>query len=196
MPNWKTHLEVGKRINKKLKYTGSDLELFLLGNILPDINNGYVVKGISTIYSHDYTHYKEDDFYIHKNFSKYYDYKSNPLLYGYYIHLYTDFVFNNDYYANLKDNIRVLTKDEQRIIKQSDFKVFNNKFINNKLAITDYDNALENANKVNHVSIKKDDLLKVVNYLDNQLIYDNTLKYYNEKELDDLLNKVVNDIVN
>ena len=196
MPNWKTHLEIAKRINNKLKYSGSDLELFMLGNILPDINNGYVVKDISIIYSHDYTHYKGDDFYIYKNFNKYYDVKSNPLLYGYYIHLYSDFMFNNNYYSNLDDSIKMLSRDEQRTLKQSDFKVFNNKFINNKLIINDYDLVVDTANKVDHISVNRDDLIKTINFINNQSIYNNSYKYYDDNKLDLLLEETVNNIVN
>ena len=42
MPNWKVHLEIAKRINKKLKYTDANLEKFNLGNVLPDINNSFL----------------------------------------------------------------------------------------------------------------------------------------------------------
>ncbi len=196
MPNWKTHLEIAKKINLKLNYKEKDLELFMLGNILPDINNGYGVKDVSVILSHDYTHYKGDDFYTYGNFSKYYDVKSNPLLYGYYIHLYSDFMFNNNFYSNLRDDVKNLSKDELRKLKQSDFKIYNNKYINNKLTINNYDLLVDTANKVDHVSITKDDLIKTVNYINNQSTYDDNYKYYNENELDLLLDKVVNDIVN
>ena len=44
MPNWKIHLEIAKRLNKKFNYTQNKLEEFYLGNILPDINNCFIVK--------------------------------------------------------------------------------------------------------------------------------------------------------
>ena len=47
MPNWKVHLEIAKRLNEKFKYTENQLEEFNLGNILPDINNCFIVKDIS-----------------------------------------------------------------------------------------------------------------------------------------------------
>ena len=46
MPNWKIHFEIGKRVNEELKFDGEDLNLFLLGNILPDLNNKYIVVEI------------------------------------------------------------------------------------------------------------------------------------------------------
>ena len=47
MPNWKTHLEVDKRLNNKLKLKDNEYIEFLFGNILPDINNAFIVSDIS-----------------------------------------------------------------------------------------------------------------------------------------------------
>ena len=44
MPNWKTHLELGKRLRKNFDYDNKEYNLFLMGNILPDLNNGYMLK--------------------------------------------------------------------------------------------------------------------------------------------------------
>lgn len=195
VPNWKTHLEIAKKVNLKLNYSGRDLELFMIGNILPDINNGHIVRDISVIYRHGYTHYKDDGFYTYRNFEKYYDVKSNPLLYGYFIHLYSDFKFNNDFYTNLSADISDLSLDELRILKQSDFKVYNNKYINNKLTVTDFDYIVNISKMVDHVSINRDDLIKVVNFVNNQGIYEDNYKYYKEKELDNLINTVIDNIV-
>ena len=41
MPTWGMHLLIAKKINKKFKIT--DYNLFLIGNIITDINNGYLV---------------------------------------------------------------------------------------------------------------------------------------------------------
>jgi len=56
MPGWGIHLEVGERLSKKLKFAGEDKELFLLGCILPDINNGYVNK-VRVQMGHGETHW-------------------------------------------------------------------------------------------------------------------------------------------
>ena len=68
MPNWKTHIEFGKRVNKKLNYTDKELELFLFGNLLPDINNGYMIPDISTKIDHEITHYVIEGNYSYINF--------------------------------------------------------------------------------------------------------------------------------
>ena len=59
MPNWKTHLEVGKKLNKYLKYNTKEFNMFLLGSILPDINNSHIVTDISTKIGHDITHVRK-----------------------------------------------------------------------------------------------------------------------------------------
>ena len=38
LPNWKVHLEIAKKLNKQINFDKEDLNLFLLGNIAPDIN--------------------------------------------------------------------------------------------------------------------------------------------------------------
>ncbi len=53
----------------------------LLGNIAPDINNGYIVEGISHIYDHGHTHlYNPENHSTYTNFyQKYQDIlKSKP----------------------------------------------------------------------------------------------------------------------
>ena len=56
MPNWKTHLELGKRLRKNFDYDNKEYNLFLMGNILPDLNNGYMLKDISEKIDHEKTH--------------------------------------------------------------------------------------------------------------------------------------------
>lgn len=65
MPNWKVHLELGKRLNKYFNYDKEDFNLFSLGSILPDINNCYIVTDISKRLDHPITHfgtYKESHY--------------------------------------------------------------------------------------------------------------------------------------
>ncbi len=44
MPSWAIHLGVTTKINEKLNYQKVKKNIFLLGNILPDILNGHVIK--------------------------------------------------------------------------------------------------------------------------------------------------------
>lgn len=190
MPNWNVHLEVGKRLNKKLNL---DNDLFMLGNILPDINNNYIVKGISKVLTHSYTHYTDNNIYSYKNFYEEYKNKlNNPLILGYYTHLYTDFLFNNNFYTKVSSD---LDHDILRKMKQNDFKKFNNKFLDNKLDI-DIDKCLENVKVLERINIDKNDLELVVDYLNNRKKEELTYNFYTEEELDNLLDKTVDKIYN
>ena len=62
MPNWKTHLEVAKRLNSKLKLKDNEYIEHLFGNILPDINNAFIVTDISNKISHNITHFNKDTY--------------------------------------------------------------------------------------------------------------------------------------
>ena len=174
MPNWKIHLEIAKRLNKKFNYTQNKLEEFYLGNILPDINNCFIVKDISTKLEHKYTHYQDEiEIPSYKNFEKIYKNKiyEEPIIFGYYIHLYTDYTWNNYFYTNFNDNekLRGLSHEEKRTLKQDDFKVYNNLFIDNKPKFLNKENLVEKSKKIDRISINKEDIEKVEKFLDEQI---------------------------
>ena len=91
MPTWKTHIKIAKDLLKKLDLNESDQELFLIGNILPDINNSYVVKYIKVKIDHQKTHYVNDEIPSYQKFyNEYKDKLNNYLVLGYFVHLYID----------------------------------------------------------------------------------------------------------
>ena len=199
VPNWKTHLEVGKRLQKWLKYSGEDYHLFLLGNVLPDINNGYIVKNISTRLPHHHTHFSDDETPSYIRFENDYqgEMRKSPLVYGYFTHLFTDYYWNNDYYTKI--DIRGMASEDHtklRIMKQDDFKVYNNKFIENTFEILDFNTALQEIKRIHRVSITKEDILEVENFLNRRdTNTDKNFQFYQEQELDELLEKTVDELL-
>lgn len=199
MPNWKVHLEVGKRLNKYFNYNGEDLNLFLLGSVLPDINNRYIVTDIAEQIDHTITHFGT---YKELNYISFYEkYKNEvdnkkPLFNGYMAHLYTDNMWNRNFYNKIQ-NLEGLpeNRDEIRKMKQSDFKIYNNKFIEDTLKINDIDEALEEIKKISEVSITKEDILKVINFLDNQKIYEGQFYFHSMEELDKLMDNTITEYV-
>lgn len=186
MPTWKTHIKIAKDLLKKLDLNESDQELFLIGNILPDINNSYVVKDIKVKIEHQKTHYVNDEIPSYKKFyNEYKDKLNNYLVLGYFVHLYIDYFWNNYFYKKYNLNI---DKDKLKKMKQNDFLVYANKFIDEKISIKDYDNILINSKLISNINIYKEDLINVVNYFNN--LKPTLLKYsiLNEKELDILYN--------
>ena len=128
MPTWGMHLLTAKKllnkIPKKLKVSNNE---FKLGNLLPDIPNGFVIKNISLNIAHSTTHFekeiiveghKEKRTDIKGFFDKYHNKFNNPLIIGYYTHLLTDAYWNNKTYGekaildNPNHHIGMLTSDK------------------------------------------------------------------------------------
>ena len=198
MPNWKTHLEISKRLNKYLKYDKENLELFTLGNILPDINNGYLVKNVSKKIPHEKTHFQNE---IQPTYPFFYDCyqeemkNKNPLFLGYYAHLYTDYNWNGYFY---KKEVIKNSKEEHETLtamKHNDFKIFNNTFLENKIAINYIENDLEKIEQIKEVSVSKNDLLEAENFLKNQKPYEGTLKVIKIDEFEELMDNTVKGIL-
>ena len=194
MPNWKIHIEISKRLRKKLNYNDEDYELFLFGSIAPDINNGYLVKDVSKVIDHKITHFSEKNIYSYKNFlEKYKDQIKDPFVFGYFTHLVSDFVFNGSFYEHLrKGELQCNNHDELRIIKQHDFRVFNNNFQKNDITITNIEKILESTKKISEISIEKDDVIKSENFLKEERIFEEAYQFYTEEELENIKEKTIN----
>lgn len=199
MPNWKTHLEVAKRCNEFLKYNDNDYMLFLFGNILPDINNQYIVNNLSKEIDRNITHFKNSDSNaIHINFLNSYKDKINkPLVFGYYTHLFTDYSFNDFAYSKINNDNNLKNKDkiELRKFKQSEFKKYNANFKDNNLFITNIDLLVNETKNIPEIYITKDDINKIIDFL-NIKENDSNLTYFSKDDLDNTLNNVINNIKN
>lgn len=199
MPNWKIHIEIAKRLQPELQYSSNDYELFLLGSILPDINNGYSISDISKQISHKYTHYRHEEKEMHLSFLNQYKDKvfKDPLLFGYFVHLYTDYFWNIHFKKKASKNkeLSSLSKVDLRIIKQREFRSYNNNYIHNYLDIKNIKQCVKACKKIDRVSINEEDLIKTNHFLRNQKLSTKILKYYTKKELDTLLNETVQNII-
>jgi hypothetical protein len=108
MPSWGIHLYIAKKVNEKLKI--NDYNSFLIGNIIPDINNGHLVPNVSKIIGHRKTHYNLDGKLIKNGKKIFYDIEGfvnenkenlqNPIVIGYISHLLTDEYWNSLVYTN------------------------------------------------------------------------------------------------
>lgn len=197
MPSWKTHLEIGERLNKYLKFDKENLSIFLFGTLLPDINNGYVVSGISRIIRHNVTHLGDGiDKYYHDFYNKYESEirSMNPIFLGYFVHLFTDYMFNNNFYKRFDSED--INNINLKKLKHNDFKVFNNYFINRTISIININDLLTQANKIDNVSITEYDIYKVIDYLDNYSTIDGNFKLYTIDELSDLLDNTISKCLN
>lgn len=215
MPRWGTHLLVANNILKKRKDISKNE--FLFGNILPDLQSGYLITDVSNISSHVLNHYKYDNgipTYI--NFLNAYDGKlDNSMLLGYYSHIITDYYFNKWFkerlvydenmkvkgYKNNSNDIVLCTKDEATIAKQEDFKKFDYYLYENyDIQMPTYDESIIGiANEVKQIHIIGDDVKKVVAFLEEEKVAAKTnkrkLDIYKEEELEEEIEKVTDIIL-
>lgn len=101
------HMCIAKKINEKLKI--KDENMLLLGSIAPDISKHL---GETKTRSHFLTDNKKID--INSFLDKYKTKLNNPFLLGYFIHLYTDFLWDKYFIVDIVSNgtIKLLNGDE------------------------------------------------------------------------------------
>jgi hypothetical protein len=123
MPSWSIHCVIAKKVNEYLKL---DENTFLLGNILPDVDDE--INEYGSYFSHYYGTLRcsgcqgEELPDIQRFLKKYKDNIDNPIMMGYYCHLLTDYYFNDYAYSKYwlmnknGDVIGVKTHDGKEIL--------------------------------------------------------------------------------
>ena len=199
MPSWNIHLEAGERLAKKLKLTHKEKQEFLLGCLLPDINNGYV-NNPAVIKEHRKTHYAYDEksslnFYAENK--RQVDEKQ-PIFLGYIFHLFTDGFFNYEFFHRAKrdENIKDLSHEAKNDIKHHDYWLFDTKY-HHELDIpeSEYKDYIKKANQINVVDINETDLGEIVKIMHDDALNDfvegEEYLFYTEAELEELMNRMV-----
>lgn len=186
MPNWGEHLLIANKILKKVKI---DENLFLFGNILPDVQDGFLVKGISNIQPHKINHYDLNGEKYNPNikkgyevfYEKYSEKMCNPIIMGYLTHLITDFLWNDMFYNGkcIKENDKLIgfinkngklirvDKADFRINKERDFEIFSSYiYKNHDMKLPEFSSEVaQNANIIENININDEDVRKVVDYI-------------------------------
>ena len=199
MPSWNIHLEAGTRLADKMKLKGRKRKQFLLGCLLPDVNNGYINK-VKTKKLHGETHYAFDkksslNFYA-ENKARI---DAGELIFlGYLFHLYTDGYYNYDFYRTIKQSPLGdgLNHDEKREIKHHDFWIYDMNF-HHALNIN-HGEALELAKVANEVpatDVTAEDIEDVERIL-NDVTLNNAMagekyKFYTKQRLDKLMDDMI-----
>lgn len=198
MPSWKIHIEVANKIIEKIG-NFNDKNDFLIGNVLPDIYGGHVVKGLSKHIEYSDSHYSLEhtinlakfilpDFEKFKNIHD--EYIKDPVILGYFTHLMTDYYFNKYTYTNkyIIDSSRevsgIKTKKDEALkcsrktairIKQEDFGSFSDSINMASYNFTYNSKLFDSLAKLKTFTVDNDDIVKVTNYL-NSLTSENTKK--------------------
>lgn len=150
MPSWSVHLAIAKKVNKKLKLND---DLFLYGNLIPDVDKGTTITRYEAHYYNEKLTFptvpKEKMIDINKFLSVYKSKLGNPLILGYYSHLLTDQFYNekvytskwvqddNDNIIGIRFNNKILKidiDDKKRLkrkYKHRDFELYGKYLFNN-----------------------------------------------------------------
>lgn len=221
MPNWGEHLLIGNKILKKIK---TEENLFLFGNILPDVQDGYLVKGISNIQPHQLNHYDLNGENYNPNnkkeyeifYEKYANKMDNPIIMGYLAHLITDSLWNEAFYGGkcVQENGKIIGfmnknnefvkagKTELRQNKQKDFEAFqyyiyekyNMKLPKFSVDISKY------ANIIDVININDEDAKKVIEYINERKLdavnRNQEMQIFTVEELENLIDKTVDFVFN
>ena len=203
MPSWNIHLEAGNRIADKLKLSKKERRDFLVGCIIPDINNGYI-NTPNIVKPHHETHYAYDqksslNFYA-ENKQKIDE--KDPIYLGYLFHLYTDGFFNYDFYRHIKRHaFSTKSEDEKRDIKHHDFWLYDTNY-HHTIDLTEDEAAkiAKTASKINAVDIAKQDILDALAILKrpdlNDDIKNDEYIFYTKEALDNLLEDMCESFTN
>ncbi len=197
MPSWNIHLEVGERVADKMKLSGKEREEFLLGCILPDINNGYN-NNVRVVQDHSTTHWVQDK----KSSLNFYEkYKKeinecSPIHVGFLLHLYTDGFFNYDYYSKVKEtDYGKKSFDKKRDIKHNDFWLYDTKYQHHILNVADKESAIAVANTIENVDVNVEEIEEVEDIINNNRLAGGTAGrqyiFYNEEKLDDVIDRMI-----
>ena len=201
MPSWNIHLEAGERLADKLKFSGKKRKMFLLGCLLPDINNGYVNKA-KIVKPHEETHFAYGE---KSSLNFYAEYKEevdarDPICLGYLFHLYTDGFFNYEFYKamDLAGRHDGLSTEERLKIKHHDFWIYDMNFqhclgLNGDAELT-HDLA-EAASKISVVEVLPEEIAEVegilvANELNDDLI-GQEYTFFTEEKFDWLLDEMI-----
>ncbi len=204
MPSWNIHLEAGERIADKLHFRDQEKREFLVGCLLPDINNGYINNPQITK-SHQETHYAYDQ----KSSLNFYAENrerinaKDPLYLGYLFHLYTDGFFNYDFYRTIKRHplSQGKTEQEKRDIKHHDFWLYDTNF-HHTLDLPDEETTelAQKASQISAVQISATDIKETSDILkrldlNKKNKHDHYL-FYTKESLDNLIEDMCESFAN
>ena len=127
MPSWSIHLTVANKVNKEIN---TELDSFLYGNLLPDVDHNSKINRYVAHYYNDNLPFKKcpkaKQIDINNFLKDYSNNIKNPLILGYYCHLLTDNYYNNivcsNYWIQNNNNDIIGIKLKTGKIKKIDIK--------------------------------------------------------------------------
>lgn len=177
MPSLLIHLAVGKKVNDKLC---KKEEPFLTGCIAPDLAKMVGIK-------REVSHFEDEEgnYHLDQFLNKYREYFNNEYVLGYYVHLYTDYLwykyftseFMGDDYVIKKDGTKVkcVSENMEKLYLYNDYSNLNMDIIN------EYGLDLEFFHRNEYYS---NNIIEEVPYDKMNILIDETIRYLTKKTYD------------
>lgn len=168
MADWNTHLYCAHRVNQELQFAGKDMDEFLFGNLLPDVNMGWIITPEVRLEQAD-THFDaigQEYFWAPLRF--YEKYKNeidekDPLCLGYLFHLWIDVSLMTNFVSKIPMSQMISDYHGVRAIKWKDAGLFIKKY-KFPLSSENIDDIVKHSKVVDEINVTKEDLIKVVEY--------------------------------
>lgn len=201
MANWNTHIYCANKVNEVLSFKDEALDMFLYGNLLPDVNPGWLIKPEVHI-DQKVTHFEkvgQEYFWSAKRFMDKYDRrinKDNPLYLGYFFHIWLDICVMTDFVAKVPMSDLVCRGHEVREWKWNDMNVFIGKY-SFDLSIDCIQEIVEAAKGIEEINITAKDLGQIPDFL-HKLAKDNNAseyRFYDKRTFEDLYDRICRDFV-
>lgn len=203
MPSHKIHLAIAKKINDKLNL---DLDLFMLGNVLPDICRE----------NHRLSHYQNPDKKVlcfadpDKFLSKHKNELNNPIMLGYLTHIladrfYNEYIFKNFYVYDDNNNcigikykgeFKELDADERKELKHKELETYDIWLLNNNYVSKFKDlDCYKKVKDFDDITFSEDRLIKYIEDANKDIddshdeIYD--YKLSTQEELNNIFNNCI-----
>ncbi len=201
MADWNTHLYCATKVNESLAFSGRDLDLFLYGNLFPDINMGWIITPDVKLEQKD-THFDtvgQGYFWeAQRFFNKYRDeiVNKSPLHIGYMFHLWLDVSIMTDFVSRVSMAALVSNTVETKKLKWKDMRIFikDYKFT---LSSENLDEVYSSASSIDEVNITKNDLIKVRDFINDYVpeYVDEDYSIYSAEVLALVYDKICNEFI-
>lgn len=171
MADWNTHLYCANKVNKKLNFEGTDSTLFLYGNLLPDINPGWLFKTDVHV-DHTVTHFYDKDlgpeyYWAPYRFYAKYEHEikaENPLFLGYLFHLWLDISIMTEFMSRVSMSLQISHGPEVREWKWKELRIFIQKHPQT-LSSENLSAVAEASKGIQEIALSESDLAQVAPYL-------------------------------
>jgi len=202
MADWLTHLYCAEKVNKDMGFSGEKLELFFFGNLLPDVNPGWLIAPKVEI-EQAITHFEagitgQGYFWSPQRFFEKYESKireKNPIYLGYMFHLWLDVAFMTDFVSRVRMSDMVMNGEEAREWKWKDLAFYISKkttvFLNGDIAPM----VVAGAEGIEETDISEEDIRKIPGFLEDVKKGETETGYriYSDEELTDFFERVCSD---